>query len=109
MMQVKNNENYFLRKIGGTDGWELCYKDDLQNSPCIQVIAKLDNNFEGETADAFVKYDTKKDILLFEDKIQYVYANYDVDEYDTMPEEDFSKHIGNCLYARAGATYIDNY
>ena len=109
MMQVKNNFHYFLRKIGGDGRWELCYKDNLQNSPCVQVIAKLDNNFEGETDTAFVKYDTKKDILLFKDKIQYVYANYDVDEYDTMPEEDFSKHIGNCLYARAGATFIDNY
>lgn len=48
MMQVKNNENYFLRKIGGQDGWELCYKDNLQNSPCVQVIGKLDNNFDIE-------------------------------------------------------------
>lgn len=102
MMQVKDNQNYVLRKTEGEDGYDLCHRDKFG----IKVIGKLDNNFQGETDDAYVKYDTKKDILLFESKIKY-HCNYNVNEYDTMPEEDYTKHRGNSVYAKAGNSYID--
>ena len=52
-----NNGKYGLRKE--VDGYSIV------NFETMQIIGKLDNNFEGETNDCFVRYDVKKRYITF--------------------------------------------
>lgn len=82
-MIIKDNKNrYGLKKEA--DGYSIV---DFKT---MQIIGKLDNDFEGETDDCFVKYDTKKDILYFDKKVKVI-SNYDTSKYDVMPHEDYER------------------
>lgn len=73
-----NNGKYRLRKEA--DGYSIIDFDTMQ------IIGTLNKDFEGETDDCFVKYDTKKDILYFDKKIKYQ-SNYSTYEDDRLIED----------------------
>lgn len=74
-----NNGKYGLRKE--VDGYSIV------NFETMQIIRKLDNNFEGETNDCFVKYDVKNDILHFDEKVKKITVGKYKDDY--MKEDGF--------------------
>lgn len=74
-----NNGKYRLRKE--VDGYSIV---DFET---MKIIGKLDNNFEGETNDCFVKYDVKNDILHFDEKVKRIKIGKFKDDY--MDEDGF--------------------
>lgn len=81
MIIKDNSDRYGLKKEA--------FGYSIVNFETMQIIGKLDNNFEGETDDCFVKYDTKKDILYFNKKVKYQ-SNYSSWEDDRIIEDGYS-------------------
>lgn len=77
---IVNNEDYAIARDG--EGWRVISLSTMR------TIAKLDKNFEGESDDSFIKYDTKKDILYFNKKVKY-FQNYSSWEDDNLIEDGY--------------------